>query len=60
MKRLMTASEVAEYIKCDVRTVYRYAKNGYLPCYRIGTAIRFKQNEVEEAMKGAKNGETRC
>ena len=52
MDRLMKAAEVAQYAQINVQTVYRKARNGDLPCYRIGTAIRFKQSEIETAMKG--------
>lgn len=62
MTRLMTAAEVAKYAQVNVRTVYRKVRNGDLPHYRIGTAIRFKQEEIEMALRGgnyAKKDETR-
>lgn len=52
--KMMTAAEVAAYVQCNVRTIYRQVQNGALPCYRIGTAIRFKRDEVEQALKGGK------
>ena len=55
MNALMTAAQVASYAQVNVRTVYRKAKGGELPCYRLGTAIRFKKEEVDMAMKGGKN-----
>ena len=54
MNRLMKAAEVAQYAQVNVQTIYRKARSGDLPCYRIGTAIRFKQDEIETAMKGGK------
>ena len=49
----MTAEEVRRYINVkSVRTIYRKARSGELPCYRIGTAIRFKREEIDAAMKG--------
>ena len=62
MDRLMRATEVAQYAQVNVQTIYRKARSGDLPCYRIGTAIRFKQEEIDLALKGgnyAKKGETR-
>ncbi|MBQ1296760.1 MAG: helix-turn-helix domain-containing protein [Clostridiales bacterium] len=59
---MMLAKEVAEYTRTDVQTIYRKAKSGEIPCYRIGRAIRFKLDEVEMAMKeekNAKKGRTR-
>lgn len=49
---MMNAREVASYIGVNVNTVYRKAQSGELPCYRLGTAIRFKLEEIELAMKG--------
>lgn len=48
----MRATEVAQYAQVNVQTVYRKARNGDLPCYRIGTAIRFKREEIDKALKG--------
>ena len=55
MTRLMTAAEVANYAQVNVRTVYRKVRSGDLPHYRIGTAIRFKQDEIDTALRGGKN-----
>ena len=52
MNRLMTAAEVAKYAQINVQTVYRKVRSGDLPHYRIGTALRFKQDEIDTAMKG--------
>ena len=61
--KLMTAEDVREYINVkNVRTVYRKVKSGEFPCYRVGSQIRFKKEEIDEAMKGdnnAKKGRTR-
>lgn len=61
MERLMTAAQVANYAQVNVQTIYRKVRSGDLPHYRIGTALRFKQDEIESAIKGgnyAKKGET--
>lgn len=63
MNRLMTAAEVAHYTQVNVRTVYRKVWSGELPHYRVGTALRFKQEEIDGAFKGgkdAKKDRTRC
>ena len=60
---LMKATDVARYIGVNVRTVYRKAQCGELPCYRLGASVRFKKEEIDEAMKGeihAKKASTRC
>jgi len=58
----MTAAEVAKYTRMNVQTIYRKARNGELHCYRLGSAVRFKREEIELAMGGeinANNDETR-
>ncbi len=52
---MMTAKEVAEHTKLNVRTIYRMKDRGEIPYYRCGSALRFKLDEVEQAMKGEKN-----
>lgn len=52
MKRMMKAREVAEYAQIPLQMVYRKTKSGDLPCYRIGRSIRYKVEEIDEAMKG--------
>ncbi len=43
MEQLMTAAEVAEYLQVAVRTVYKLARQGDLPCIKIGKQYRFCQ-----------------
>ena len=48
----MTAAQIADMTQCNVRTIWRKARSGEIPCYRIGTAVRFRAEEVEQAIKG--------
>jgi excisionase family DNA binding protein len=41
---LMTAKEVAAYLKLAVNTVYTLP----IPCYRFGTSVRYDFKDVEE------------
>lgn len=59
MERLMTVAEVAQYVGCCERTIYRKVQSGDIPCYRMGTLIKFKREEVEQAMKGGNNAKKR-
>lgn len=52
---LMTARDVARYIGLDVQTVYRKARTGELPCYKLGRPVRFDKDEIDETMKGGNN-----
>lgn len=46
MKRLLTASEVAEYLSVDPSTVHRWARAGVLPALRIGRVVRFDPDHL--------------
>ncbi len=44
---IMTAEELAEYLKLDPQTIYRKFRRGELPGVRIGKAIRFKRDVID-------------
>ncbi len=52
MKRMMTAKEVSEYTQIPLQVIYRKTRNGDLPSYRSVRTLRYKQKEIDEAMKG--------
>ena len=39
----MTVKEVAEYLRLDEHTVYRMARKGEIPAYKIAGQGRFKK-----------------
>ena len=43
----MTAREVADYLKMDVHTVRRLAKQGKIPAKKVGSEWRFLRSVVE-------------
>jgi excisionase family DNA binding protein len=45
--RILTAKEVAEYLRCHISTVYRLAKNGKLPAFRLGADWRFREDVLQ-------------
>ena len=47
----LTAEEVAEYLKVDIMTIYRLAKDGRIPASKIGHLWRFKKTEIDEWFK---------
>ena len=53
IKHAMTAREVAELLAVSPITVYKMAKAGNLPNFRIGTAVRFDPREVAEWLRGS-------
>lgn len=48
---LLTATELAEYLKIHVRTVRRWVREGRLPAIRMGRGLRFASDDVDEAVR---------
>jgi len=47
-KRLMTVKEVADYLHLDEHTLYRMARDGRIPAFKIANQWRFKKEMIEE------------
>jgi len=47
-EKLMTVKEVAEYLQLDEHTVYRMARKGEIPAYKIAGQWRFKKKLIEK------------
>lgn len=45
---LMTTDELAEYLRVDRITIYRYLKEGKIPALRIGGRWRFRRSDIDE------------
>lgn len=46
-EELLTANELAQYLKVSPRTVLRRARNGDLPAIRVGRRFRFNKKQVD-------------
>jgi excisionase family DNA binding protein len=46
-EELLTAKELARYLKVSPRTVLRRARNGELPAIRVGKRFRFNKKQVD-------------
>jgi DNA binding domain, excisionase family len=44
----MTVKEVAEYLHLDEHTIYRMAREGKIPAFKVANQWRFKNNMIEE------------
>jgi putative molybdopterin biosynthesis protein len=42
----MTVKEVADFLRVSRQTVYTMVKQGKIPCFRVGTKVRFKRGDV--------------
>lgn len=55
---ILTVQEVANYLRIDIRTVYRLAKRGAIPCIKIGRQWRFNRNDIQDLVTvGHRTGE---
>ena len=52
-ERLLTAADLATHLEVRVGMVYRMARSGRLPSYRVGRRLRFDLVEVRDALKAA-------
>jgi excisionase family DNA binding protein len=48
---ILTIHDVAAYLRCSVSTLYRLAKDGSLPAFKVGTDYRFNRPDIEEWMR---------
>jgi len=47
LDQAMTVRDVAGYLKVDEKTVYRLAKRGDLPGFKVAGAWRFKRSDLD-------------
>jgi excisionase family DNA binding protein len=45
---ILTAAQVAEYLKVHRATIYKLLKAGKLPAFKIGSDYRFKREQIDE------------
>ena len=46
--KIMTAQEVAHYLRLDKATIYRLAQAGEIPAVKVGRTWRFKRELIDE------------
>jgi len=52
MSEILTPKEVANYLKMSVLTVYKHAKEGVIPGFRVGNSWRFDKTKIDELLVG--------
>jgi excisionase family DNA binding protein len=45
---IMTLEEVARFLRLNKSTIYRMAREGTLPAWKLGNVWRFKKEAIEE------------
>ncbi len=48
MSGMMTIEQLAEYLSINRDVLRRKARQGVLPCYKIGGRFRFYKSEIDE------------
>jgi excisionase family DNA binding protein len=56
LNRMLTAQELAAYLRVNRSTVYRLLKKGELPGFRIGSEWRFRIDEVDRWFRERNSG----
>ena len=50
-KKVMTASELASYLKFNISTIYRMAREGMIPALKFGNVWRFSRESIDQWLK---------
>ncbi len=45
---ILTIREVADYLKIAERTVYRLAKEGRIPAFKVGGSWRLRRDDLDQ------------
>ncbi len=54
-ENLLTAVQVARYLKIDKFTVYRLVSQKKIPAFKVGNQWRFKRKQLEDWLKQNSN-----
>lgn len=46
--KFLTVKETAFKLNMSKNSIYRLADHGQIPCYRIGSSLRFDENDVNK------------
>ncbi len=52
MAKIITTKELAEYLKLTQVTIYKYANEGKIPGFKVGSRWRFDLDQIDELLKG--------
>ncbi len=51
MGQILTTRELSEYLKLTEVTIYKYATEGKIPGFKVGSRWRFDKDQIDELMK---------
>lgn len=53
---IMTVNELAKYLRLHEQTVYKMAKEGRVPAYKVGNRWRFKKDTIDSWLRDHRDG----
>lgn len=53
MDKLLTAQEVADFLKLDIETVRRYTRSGRLRALRLGRHLRVRVSDLKDMLSAS-------
>ncbi len=57
MNKLLTPHELSDLLGVKLSTIYQWTHIGYIPHFKLGRFVRFKENEVLEWLESkSRNG----
>ena len=61
MEKLITVEQLCELLQVKKSCIYKWTHYGFIPHYKLGTLIRFKESEIEKWLekRRCKGRETR-
>jgi excisionase family DNA binding protein len=57
--RILTVSELSEYLRVDKTTIYKMLRDGKLPGFRVGSDWRFHVDAIEQWQRDQMKDNTR-
>jgi len=51
MEKLLTVAELSEYLRLSKVSIWKYAKEGKLPAFKIGRCWRFSKRIIDEVLQ---------
>jgi excisionase family DNA binding protein len=55
MAKVLTLQEVAKYLRVHPSTIYRLAKKGMIPAFKLGSDWRFNLESIDHWLTAAEN-----
>lgn len=55
---ILTVKELADYLKIAEKTAYRFVAEGKIPAFKVGSAWRFKKDDIDTWIKRQSDGNT--